>query len=419
MNSITALEFPAGWKVKKLGELCSIQLGKTPYRKNPKFWDKEKRSGNVWLSIADLKHGQYVSESSEQISDLGANDVVKVPKGTMLISFKLTLGRVSFAGCDLYTNEAIASLINLEINISKQFAFYYFCLFNWEKAAEGDIKVKGKTLNKQKLKELPIPLPPLSEQRRIVSILDNCFAAIDMAKANAEKNLQNARELFESYLQGVFEGKGEGWDETSLYNETNLIVGFAFKSKMYTNNNDDVLLIKGDNIMQGYFRWDDVKRWDKNEYDMYQKYQLQKNDILLAMDRPWVKSGLKIAIISDSELPSLLVQRTACLRSNNNIEYYFLFYLMNSKKFINHLFEAQTGIGVPHISGKQITDFKFFRPPIHEQQFIVRRLDALRTETQKLEAVYKQKLADMEELKKSLLEKAFRGELTTDKKITQ
>jgi type I restriction enzyme S subunit len=261
-------------------------------------------------------------------------------------------------------------------------------------------------------KNEPFLWMPLSEQLRIVSILDNCFSAIDKAKANAEKNLQNARELFESYLQGVFEGKGEGWEETSLYNETNLIIGFAFKSKMYTNNNEDVLLIKGDNIMQGYFRWDDVKRWDKNEYDMYQKYQLQKNDILLAMDRPWVKSGLKIAIISDSELPSLLVQRTACLRSNKNIEHYFIFYLMNSKKFINHLFEAQTGIGVPHISGKQITDFKFFRPPIHEQQFIVRRLDALRAETQKLESVYRQKLSDLEELKKSLLEKAFRGELS-------
>ncbi|MCL1969780.1 MAG: restriction endonuclease subunit S, partial [Bacteroidetes bacterium] len=68
------------WEIKKLGEICTIQLGKTPYRQNPKFWDKEKISGNVWLSISDLKHGEYISKSAEQISDLGAKDVVKIPQ---------------------------------------------------------------------------------------------------------------------------------------------------------------------------------------------------------------------------------------------------------------------------------------------------------------------------------------------------
>src|SRR5690606_20662266 len=207
-----------GWEIKKLGEVCTIQLGKTPYRKNSKFWDKEKISGNVWLSIADLKHGEYISDSTEQVTDIGAKDIVKIPKGTILLSFKLTLGRVSFAGIDLYTNEAIASLLNLDKKISKDFLFYYFNLFDWDKAAEGDIKVKGKTLNKQKLKELPIIVPPLPEQQRIVSILDEAFAAIAKAKANAEQNLKNAKELFESYLQGVFGGstgsptKRDGWE---------------------------------------------------------------------------------------------------------------------------------------------------------------------------------------------------------------
>jgi type I restriction enzyme S subunit len=123
-----------GWEIKKLGDLCTIQLGKTPYRKDLKLWNKEKMSGNTWLSISDLKHGKYISESAEQISDAGAKDVVKIPKGTMLLSFKLTLGRVSFAGCDLYTNEAIASLMNLSSEVAKEFLFYYFSFFDWNKA---------------------------------------------------------------------------------------------------------------------------------------------------------------------------------------------------------------------------------------------------------------------------------------------
>jgi type I restriction enzyme S subunit len=409
MNSITALEFPAGWKVKKLGELCSIQLGKTPYRKNPKFWDKEKRSGNVWLSIADLKHGQYVSESSEQISDLGANDVVKVPKGTMLISFKLTLGRVSFAGCDLYTNEAIASLINLEINISKQFAFYYFCLFNWEKAAEGDIKVKGKTLNKQKLKELPIPLPPLSEQRRIVSILDSCFAAIDMAKANAEKNLQNARELFESYLQGVFEGKGEGWVEKKLKEIGQTQTGTTPKTLETENYGDYIPFIKPADVDysgNGDIRYENA---GLSEVGFKKARKMESNSILM------VCIGATIGKVGFTDREVSCNQQINSLTVKNEIEPKFIYYAMTSKEFQEKIQLEGKGAQatLPIINKSKWENLTIAFPKSKtEQQTIVSQLDALRAETQKLEAVYKQKLADLEELKKSLLEKAFRGELS-------
>ena len=255
------------------------------------------------------------------------------------------------------------------------------------------------------------------QQKQIVSILDKAFAAIDRAKANAEQNLQNAKELFESYLQNVFVNKGDTWEETSLKNEVDLATGFAFKSKNYTNNNDDILLIKGDNIMQGYFRWKDAKRWSEVEYDTFEKYQLKQNDILLAMDRPWVKAGLKCARISKNELPSLLVQRTARLRNKPQLDNSFLYYLIQSKGFTDYLISIQTGIGVPHISGKQIFGFPFRKPSIKEQKQIVEKLDSLSLETKKLESIYTQKLADLEEMKKSILQKAFSGKLAIDNEI--
>ena len=261
------------------------------------------------------------------------------------------------------------------------------------------------------LKKLKVPLPSYQEQKRIVCILDEAFAAIAKAKVNAEQNLKNAKELFESYLQGVFEKKDEGWEETSLKTEIDLLSGFAFKSKYYTKNNDDIPLIRGDNIMQGYFRWEDVKRWNKNEFEEYKRFQLVENDVVLAMDRPWVKAGLKCSMISKNEVPSLLVQRTASLRCKKSIDSSFLFYLVKSTAFTKHLLGVQTGIGVPHISGKQILDFSFNKPPLKEQQTIVRQLDALRAEKQKLEAVYQKKVDDLEELKKSILQKAFNGDL--------
>src|SRR5690606_39098974 len=221
--NIRQAQLPQGWEIKKLGELCNIELGKTPYRKDKSFWDTEKQTANVWLSIADLlnANGAVVSDSKEYISDKAADISKVVKKGTLLVSFKLTLGRLAFAGRDLYTNEAIAALtIKNEKEIDKYFLYKYLSFFDWDKAAEGDVKVKGKTLNKSKLKEIEVQFPKsLPEQQRIVSILDEAFAAIAKAKAYAEQNLKNAKELFESYLQGVFGGstgsptKRDGWEE--------------------------------------------------------------------------------------------------------------------------------------------------------------------------------------------------------------
>lgn len=191
------------WEIKTLGEICDIQLGKTPYRKNPKFWDKEKKTNNVWLSIADMKHGQFVLDSTEYITDLGAKSIVKIPKGTLMLSFKLTLGRVSFAGCDLYTNEAIASLLNLSKDVSKEYLLYYFSFYDWDGKSEGDIKVKGKTLNKKKLNSLEIIIPPITIQNKIVAKLK---FAMDKLNELQEIQLEQSKlfnNLKKSFLQSA------------------------------------------------------------------------------------------------------------------------------------------------------------------------------------------------------------------------
>ena len=119
------------WQQKKLGEITTIQLGKTPQRQTEKFWDKIKKTSNIWLKISDLIHGHTIIDSKEYVSDEGAKMISITPKGTLMLSYKLTLGRVSFAGKDLLTNEAIASFLNLDSNMSKIFLYYYFSFFNW------------------------------------------------------------------------------------------------------------------------------------------------------------------------------------------------------------------------------------------------------------------------------------------------
>ncbi|MEI7851495.1 MAG: restriction endonuclease subunit S [Kiritimatiellales bacterium] len=267
-------------------------------------------------------------------------------------------------------------------------------------------------ITRTNLEPLEISYPEsLAEQRRIVGLLDEAFEGIATAKANAEKNLQNARALFESHLQSVFTQKGKGWVETTLGEEIDLLAGFAFKSAQYTSKEKDIRLLRGDNIIQGCFRWDDVKRWPANDTGDYERYQLEEGDVVLAMDRPWVKAGLKHATISADDLPCLLVQRTARLRGGANLDNRFLKLLIGSSAFTSHILGVQTGIGVPHISGQQIKDFEFARPPIADQRRIADNLESLSEETRRLARVYEQKLAALEALKKSLLHRAFAGEL--------
>jgi type I restriction enzyme S subunit len=244
-----------------------------------------------------------------------------------------------------------------------------------------------------------------------VGILDEAFAGIATAKANAQRNLQNARALFESHLQSVFTQRGQGWKATTLGSEIDFLAGFAFKSAQYTNAGGDVRLLRGDNIIQGCLRWDDVKKWPANDTDPYDRYQLCEGDVVLAMDRPWVKAGLKHATISADDLPCLLVQRTARLRGGANLDNRFLIYLIGSAAFTSHILGVQTGIGVPHISGQQIKDFEFTRPPLADQRRIADNLETLRAETQRLESLYQRKLAALDALKKSLLHQAFSGAL--------
>jgi type I restriction enzyme S subunit len=268
-----------------------------------------------------------------------------------------------------------------------------------------------KHISSKQILEIEFPVPPLAEQKRIVGLLDEVFEGLATAKANAEKNLQNARALFESHLQSVFTQRGSGWKATTLGAEIDLLAGFAFKSAKYTNEDPDIRLLRGDNIIQGCLRWDDVKKWPANDTGEYERYELEEGDVVLAMDRPWVKAGLKHATISADDLPCLLVQRTARLRGGANLDNRFLKLLIGSMAFTSHILGVQTGIGVPHISGQHIKDFEFASPPVIEQRRIADNLESLREETQRLARLYERKLASLEALKKSLLHQALTGHI--------
>ena len=408
-----------GWEIKRLDDLCQIELGKTPYRADKSFWDTEKKTDNVWLSIADLLNtdGDVVSDSKEYITDKAAKISKVVKNGTLLLSFKLTLGRLAFAGRDLYTNEAIAALsIKDEKVIDKYFLYQFLSLYDWNAATEGDVKVKGKTLNKAKLKEIEVHFPKsLPEQQRIVSILDEAFAAIAKTKANAEQNLRNAKELFESYLQGVFEKKGVGWDETHLSEVCDFENGD--RGKNYPNKSHRVSsgipFINAGHLNENRLDFSDMDYISEERFNMLGNGKIKPNDILFCL-RGSLGKVANVGNLDKGAIASSLV----ILRVKNELDNDFLLYFLNSNLTKKQIVDFGNGAAQPNLSAASLKKFIIpFPKSKEEQQTIVRQLDALRAETQKLEVVYQKKMDDLEELKKSILQKAFAGELKTSQEV--
>jgi type I restriction enzyme, S subunit len=166
-------------------------------------------------------------------------------------------------------------------------------------------------------------------------------------------------------------------DLVRLGDHVELITGNPFKSAGYTGSRAGIRLLRGDNVAQRRIRWDNARCWPADDIAAYQKYQLRVGDVILAMDRPWIEAGLKYAELRPGDVPSLLVQRVACIRASATLDQRFLAYLIGSPAFTAYVLGVQTGTAVPHISGKQIQDFEFARPSLRDQRAIGELLGAL------------------------------------------
>ncbi|HET8630862.1 MAG TPA: restriction endonuclease subunit S [Thermomicrobiales bacterium] len=169
----------------------------------------------------------------------------------------------------------------------------------------------------------------------------------------------------------------ESWASTTLGDEVDILAGFPFRSSEYSEDGSGIPLVRGDNVVQGRFRWEGVKRWPASKLDGLQDYLLQAGDVILAMDRPWIEAGLKFARVSELDLPCLLVQRVARLRAGETLDQHYLRYVIASNEFTSYILGVQTGTAVPHISSGQVKEFRFLRPPIPTQRAIAALLGAL------------------------------------------
>jgi len=243
--------------------------------------------------------------------------------------------------------------------------------------------------------------------------LDKAFAAIDQAKANIEQNIANAKELFQSKLNQIFSQKGEGWMETKLGELIKVKHGFAFKSQFFTTEGEHVLLTPGNYHEKGGYR----DRGSKQKYyvgEIPDGYILKQDDLLLAMTEQ--AAGLLGSPLLVPEPNRFLHnQRLGLIQhvSEQPPSNRFLFHAFNTKSFRDEIHSTGTGVKVRHTSPTKICEVTInitFDTEIQKQ--VVNTLESLQIKTDAIVTEYQTKLASLDELKKSILQKAFAGELT-------
>ena len=398
-----------GWRTVPLGELCRIELGRTPARDNKSNWDETRTTGNVWLSIADMPTTLHAkaSDSKEYVSDLAAERMKVVPEGTLLVSFKLTLGRLCYADRDLFTNEAIAAIHDLDKSrITTSFLYWYLTQFDWDAATVGDHKIKGRTLNKAKLKAMSVLLPPLDEQKRIVAVLDQAFAALDRARAHAEANLADAQELFDNTLLATF----DVLIAVAAMMTLNDAADDFSRGKSRHRPRNDPKLYDGD---YPFIQTGDIRRSEGNIREYSQTY----NEAGLAQSKLWPVGTVCITIAANIAETGVLefegcfpdsvigMVPNPALADANYVEYMLRY-------FAKELKLQGKGSAQDNINLATFENAKFPFPSLEQQVAVVDKLDSFATEVAALRSKYQQKLAELASLRQSLLQKAFSGQLT-------
>lgn len=404
----------SGWVTKKLGEVCEINLGRTPPRDNPNYWDKSKNSGCVWVSISDMTKvtGGQITDSKEYITRQAIESlgVPVVKRGTLLLSFKLTIGRTAITSRDLYTNEAIAALPVRDEYISLidlRYLSLYFESFDWNDYAAKDEKMLGKTLNKKKLAVLPIVIPPLSEQKRIVAKIDAAFEKIDRLKANAERNLANAKELFQSALDEAMRPK-KGWVEKRLGEVAAIRVG-PFGSSLHKSDyvTDGVPLVNPCHMKDSRIAANIATKVSEEKAESLKDYRLKAGDIVFARRG---EIG-RLAFVSEKEDGFLCGTGSLFARFKERYEVRFLYFLFSSNSFVGRLEQLSTGTTMKSINSSALESMSFSAPTIVEQKRLASEMELLSSKLESLQQNYAQQIADCVEMRQAILREAFEGNI--------
>lgn len=397
------------WSYKALGDLCQIIGGGTPSKRNSVFYD-----GDIpWATVRDMRH-ETLSHTEFRISEeaIESSSTNIIPAGNVVIATRVGLGKVCVLAQDTAINQDLRGIVPNTNNLDVRFLFRWFQSVADVIESEGTgATVKGVKL--PFIKSLLVPVPPVGEQKRIVTILDEAFSGIDAAIANTEKNLANARELFESVLSSTFSGQGQEQRHLEDVLAAQPRNGWSPPAKNHAHSGTPVLTLSS---VTGFrFRPEKIK-YTSADVDCTRHYWVSNGDLLITRSNTpelvghvAIANGINVKTIYPDLIMKMSVDPDKALTK-------YIYYQLRSPELREEIRSRAQGANptMKKIGKRAVQTLPVAVPPLSVQKAAVSRIDTFGDECESLSLIYKNKLAGLIELKRALLQKAFSGELTDD-----
>lgn len=385
----------------RLEKIFDLQMGKTPSRSNTEYWNTK---DHKWISIADLsKCGKYIEQTKEYLSNRAIEEsgISQIPANTVVMSFKLSIGRTAITSEPMYSNEAIMSFRDKKIiDILPDYIYYMFSEINWNEGSNN--AVMGKTLNKATLSKIKVDIHSLSEQRKIVEILDKVSSIIDDRQSELLKlnDLIKARfvEMFgDMYLNS------KGWPETKLENMADVVSGITKGRKTRNEDLTEVPYMSVSNVKDGYIDWRTIKTIEATQQEIAQ-YRLLPNDVLMTEGGDPDKVG-RGAIIKEPLKNCIHQNHIFRVRLNESmmLPEFFAEYLQHQRSKRYFLGCAKQTTGIASINMKQLRALPVLVPPLSDQE----RFVLFKTQVNKSKFEVQKALDKTQILFDSLMQKYF------------
>ena len=393
-----------------LGEECDvITKGTTPTSVG---FDFEQQGLVSFVKVESIDAmGRFIGSKLSRISPKAHEKLKRsqLQEGDILFSIAGALGRTAIVTSDILpanTNQALSIIrLRAQSKLLPRFALSAlgsgYALAQIEKLKGG---VAQQNLSLRQMKDFKIPAPPLAEQEEIVEVLDKAFAAIDQAKANIEQNIANAKELFQSKLNQIFSQKGDGWEEKPVAEIAEHRLGKMLDKNK--NRGEPQPYLRNKNVRWFNFELEDIleMKFESHEWD---KYTVRRGDVVICEGGYPGRSA-----IWASDEPIFFQKAVHRVRFHEQTYNKWFVYLLFHQDFTGKLKDHFTGTGIQHFTGKALSKFPVPVGPAGDVENLIKGLDSLSDATRSVEHFYQAKLISLEELKKSILQKAFAGELT-------
>ena len=407
-------EVPENWVWVRLGAIAEIVTGGTPSKKHPEYY-----GGNFpFYKPSDLDQGRLTYDASEYLSEEGKNVSRIIPKNSTAVCCIGSIGKCGYLMCEGTTNQQINSAIP---KINSLCLYYYLCTENFVQdllsmASATTIAI----VNKSKMESCAFPLPPLSEQQRIVERIEELLAKLDEAKERLQEVADSFAVRKAAILHNAFTGEltkqwrrengvsDESWEESNFGKFT--VSQYGYTEKAHWEKVGPKFLRITD-IQDNKVDWDEVPWCPIDEAGMKQ-YAVQIGDIMIA--RTGATTGKSYLICDDVEavFASFLIRLKVV---DKNLDYNYLYGYMQSEDYWRQITDFSSGIAQPGVNANKLKQIKFKCPSLPEQHEIVRLIDDLLARERAAQQAAEQALASIDLMKKSILAHAFRGELGTNK----